>query len=293
MQLSPNQTPTNKDQDNKTFPEQTKFSTPVEQTWTQKVTINTLLGGIKKENKDNTTNNSGEVSYVQQKRFVSVKYKMYTLFIVTALIVLYGPVSDAAIASWDKWERANTIAQTTTMRLKSQEEYVIKTDTIKSIQEKQDIVVSCINDQDKCDQLPENINIDVAKAYIQIGSLNKEKMKVNESKILKNINEFITRDESYTDEIRYNWTVTNILIDEPKDIENKMIQVPITLTITFNNKENLIKFLHNIENRVFYDTKDGLNDSILYRIDELKYDIVNYKETQDVEVILSAYAYNE
>lgn len=293
MQLSQNQTPVNKDQETKSSPEQTKFSTPVEQTWTQKVTINTLLGWIKKENKDNSTTNSGEVSYVQQKRFVSVKYKMYTLFIVTALIVLYGPVSDAAIASWDKWERGNTISQTTTMRLKSQEEYIIKTDTIKSIQEKQDIIVSCINDQDKCDQLPENINIDVAKAYIQIGSLNKEKMKVNESKILKNINEFITRDESYTDEIRYNWTVTNILIDEPKDIENKMIQVPITLTITFNNKENLIKFLHNIENRVFYDTKDGLNDSILYRIDELKYDIVNYKETQDVEVILSAYAYNE
>lgn len=218
---------------------------------------------------------------------------MYTLFIVTALIVFYGPVSDAVIASWDKWERGNTIVQTTDMRLRSQQEYVIKTDIIKSINDKQDIIVNCVNEQDKCDQLPENINIDIAKAYVQIWSLSKEKMKVNESKLLKNINEFITRDESYTDEIRYNGIVTNIIIDEPKDLENKMVQVPITMTITFNNKENLIKFLHNIENRIFYNPQDGLKDSILYRIDELKYDIVNYKDSQDVEINLSAYAYNE
>ena len=49
----------------------------------------------------------------------------------------------------------------------------------------------------------------------------------------------------------------------------------------------------NIENNIFYTQNDGLNDSILYRIDELKYDIVNYRETQDVEISLSAYAYNE
>jgi hypothetical protein len=65
------------------------------------------------------------------------------------------------------------------------------------------------------------------------------------------------------------------------------------MTITFNSKEKLINFISNIENDIFYTQTNGLNDSILYRIDELTYDIVNYRETQDVEIILSAYAYNE
>jgi hypothetical protein len=69
--------------------------------------------------------------------------------------------------------------------------------------------------------------------------------------------------------------------------------VPVSMTVTFNSTEKLINFISNIENNIFYTQTDGLNDSILYRIDQLTYDIVNYKETQDVAITLSAYAYNE
>jgi hypothetical protein len=62
------------------------------------------------------------------------------------------------------------------------------------------------------------------------------------------------------------------------------------LTITFNSKQDLLTFLSNIENYVFAEW-DDLSSSVLFRIEELKYDIVNYKESQDVQVSLSAYAY--
>jgi hypothetical protein len=74
---------------------------------TNKVTINSLLSGQiptgtsnigKKSNVDNN------MSQVQEMRFVSVKYKIYTFVIVIFLIVLYAPVTNTLQASWDKRE---------------------------------------------------------------------------------------------------------------------------------------------------------------------------------------------
>jgi hypothetical protein len=118
-------------------------------------------------------------------------------------------------------------------------------------------------------------------------------MDINESKILKSINEFMTRENPLLLERKYNGNVTNITIGNAQPLENKIIKVPVSLTVTFNTKEKLINFISNIENNIYYTQTDGLNDSILYRIDQLTYDIVNYKETQDVSITLSAYAYNE
>ena len=119
-------------------------------------------------------------------------------------------------------------------------------------------------------------------------------MAINESKILKSINEFITKSSlSWPDERKYNGTVTDISIGDNEILDNNIVQVPINLTITFNTQDNLIDFLNNLENRIFYDQVDGLNNSVLYKIQEIKYDIVNYKDSQDVEVSMYAYAYNK
>ncbi len=265
---------------------------------TNKVTINSLLSGqiptgtnnIGK--KDNIDNN---LSQIQEMRFVSVKYKIYTFAIVCLLILLYGPVSDTLHASWNKREEGNTIDTTINTRIDSQEEYTTKTNLLKKIEENKELIITCINKQDQCTQLPEDIttNLETIRSYIQIGSLKKDKMDINESKILKTINEFMTREDPLAIERKYNGNVTNINIGENTILENNIVQVPLVMTVTFNSTEKLINFISNIENNIFYTQTDGLNDSVLYRIEQLSYDIVNYKETQDVAITLSAYAYNE
>lgn len=268
----------------------------VEQSNKGKVTINSLLSGVQTSSSSRTTlPTSGNLSEVQEKRFVTVKYKLYTLAIVCALILFYWPVSDALSVSWSKRQDGNKIDDTITTRIDSQEEYKSKIDLLKQIDQQKDIIITCVNENDKCDQLPDSIKsqLDNIKTYLQIGSLKKEKMDINESKILKNINEFMLQTDPLATQRRYNGTVTNIVIGKTAALENHIVQVPITLTVTFNTKENLINFLGNIENKIFYNQTDGLNDSILYRIDQIKYDIVNYKESQDVEVNISAYAYDE
>ena len=261
-----------------------------------KVTINSLLTWIHGDSDMPSRRNiEPSVSQVQERRFISVKYKIYTLAIITLLIVVYGPISSAIQTSLSKREQWNKIDQTINQRIDQQSDYKTKTELLKSIEANKENIVSCINENRKCEQLPEEINnnSDIIKAYIQIWNLKKEKMEVNESKILKTINEFMTKANILSIERKYNGTVTNIDIWDTKSLENNIIQVPVSMTVTFDTKENLINFISNIENNIFYSQTDWLNDSILYRIEELKYDIVNYKETQDVAVVLSAYAYNE
>ena len=268
----------------------------VEQT-TNKVTINSLLNGVQSPStaSSKTKNTDDNFSQVQERRFVSVKYKIYTLAIVSLLILIYSPVSKSLQNSWNKREQGNVIDTTINTRIDSQAEYTTKTNLLKKIEENKELIITCINEQNKCDQLPEDIitNIETIKSYIQIGNLKKDKMDINESKILKTINEFMTREDPLSLERKYNGNVTNITISEKIALENNIIQVPVSMTVTFNSTEKLINFISNIENNIFYTQTDGLNDSVLYQIEKLTYDIVNYKETQDVAITLSAYAYNE
>lgn len=202
---------------------------------------------------------------------------------------------DAVQWSLDKWNEWNDIQTTITTRQNSQKEYETINATINEINENTENLISCININDKCDLLSENLtkNLSTIKAYLQVNKLSKEKMIIDETKILKNINEFMTRDEIAPWQVRYNGDITNIIIGDQTDIENKMIKVPVTLTITFDTKEDLIKFLDTIENNIFYEKTSKLENSILFRIDELKYDITQYSTSQDVEIWLSAYAYSE
>lgn len=263
-----------------------------------KVTLWSLL----KWNSDSSTipvvSNSGNksLSNVQEQRFQTVKYKIYTLITISVLILLYGPVTDAFQNTWDKYQETKTLTQTINKRIDDQKDYQITTEFIKKIEDNKSNIIVCLNQETGCESLPEEIinNKESVKGYIQIGDLQKMKMNINESKILKSINEFMTRSSnSLPNERKYNGNVTDINIGDNESLNNNIIQVPIHLTITFNTQDNLIDFLNNLENRVFYDQVDGLNNSILYKIQEIKYDIVNYRDTQDVEVLLYAYAYNK
>lgn len=211
------------------------------------------------------------------------------------LIVGYGPVESAVSTSWDKREQGNIISDTTTRRTQSQWEYKTKTELLQNIETNKEKIITCINDQVQCTELPSNIteHLEDIKTYLQLGNLKKEKMNINEAKILKSINEFMLRANPLSNDRTNNGIVTNISIGELEWLENNIVKAPIDLTVTFNNKENLIKFISNIENNIFYNSTNGLNDSVLYRIEEMKYDIVNYQETQDVAITLSAYGYND
>ena len=268
------------------------------------ITAESLIqwSAIKKEPEDASSNpyiKNNQVAIAQEMRFLDVKYKVYTVIIGIILILMYVGifteqwiVSGALQETRTKRQSLDTIDTTISDTISRQEQYKQEQNLFKEITNNKSILITCINKQSSCDQLPNAIttNLDAVRAYLQLGNLQRSKMDVDESKILKNINEFITQKNILDTKRDYNGIVSSITIDNPENLENNIMKVPVELTITFNSKQDLLTFLSNIENYVFAEW-DDLSSSVLFRIEELKYDIVNYKESQDVQVSLSAYAY--
>ena len=271
---------------------------------TKTITAESLIqwSAIKKESEDASSNpyiKNNQVAIAQEMRFLDVKYKVYTVIIGIILILMYVGifteqwiVSGALQETRAKRQSLDTIDTTISDTISRQEQYKQEQNLFKEITNNKNILITCINKQSSCDQLPNTIttNLDAVRAYLQLGNLQRSKMDVDESKILKNINEFITQKNILDTKRDYNGIVSSITIDNPESLENNIMKVPVELTITFNSRQDLLTFLSNIENYVFAEW-DDLSSSVLFRIEELKYDIVNYKESQDVQVSLSAYAY--
>jgi len=64
--------------------------------------------------------------------------------------------------------------------------------------------------------------------------------------------------------------------------------VPIKVNITFGNKDSLLSFIDNVETNVL----DDANYRILYKLDEVSYDIVKYTAEQKVDILMNAYYLN-
>lgn len=232
----------------------------------------------------------------QEQRFTTVKYKAYTLVVLSIAIIAYGPLVQWLQNTLAKRDRGSELSQAIEQRIEDQKIYQATTDFIKKIEANKSNIISCFNIWEGCETIEEEINDhkDAVRWYLQIGELKKEKMDVDENKILRSINEFLLESSRSTLAQRdFNWVVYHIRIGTTQELENNIIRVPVDLMITFENQDNVIDFLKNLEERVFYTQEDGLNGSILYMIDQINYDIVNYTDAQDVSVSLSAYAYNE
>ncbi|MBP7884951.1 hypothetical protein KAZ93_02075 [Patescibacteria group bacterium] len=226
-------------------------------------------------------------------RFLGVRYKIYSLIVITILVLIYTPVSDTLRSTWANRQSLDQIDNQITMIIARQEKYKQEEKMLTMIETQRDILVNCINKESQCDQLDESItkNLPVIKTYIQLGNLTREKMDVDEAKILKIINEFLTQKDFLSTKRSYNGIVNDILIADSIPLENNIVKVPISLRMTFDSKEDLLIFLENVENRVFTDSANNTSVAVLFEIGEIGYDIVNYQDSQDVSIDLLAYAY--
>lgn len=228
-------------------------------------------------------------------RFLSVKYRVYSVIVISIILLGYNPMMSIIQNTQAKWNSLSTLDTTITTTIEKEKIYKKEQALFDEISKNKNTLITCINKQSNCDKLPETISSDMnaVRAYLQIGDLKKSKMDIDESKILKNINEFITQKDILSEKRNYNGIVSAINIWGSNILENNIVKVPVDLKITFDNKQNLLSFLTNIENYIFVDDQNKLDSSILFRIESLQYDIVNYRESQDVSISLSAYAYKE
>lgn len=126
-------------------------------------------------------------------------------------------------------------------------------------------------------------------SYSQLHSLYAKNMIIDEKKILRNLNEYLIQDQFEMGLASRNGSIRSVHIGNPLEEDEKgaFFSVPISFTIVFNNQENLVSFVHNVEKKLIEDEQDR----ILYKIQTITYDIVEGAKEQTSTLELIAYYY--
>ena len=153
-------------------------------------------------------------------------------------------------------------------------------DTIKNIESQ---IVNCVNMLEWCQELPDIVknNFSVVRSYLLLTEMSNNKMSLDEKKILANIDWFLLkRDSLSSDSAISNWVLNKIIIWEKEEFNDNLYFVPIELSIKFSDKDGLMSFIDNVEKKI--PVQEELR--ILYKIDKINYDIVNYDEPQESHI---------
>lgn len=124
-------------------------------------------------------------------------------------------------------------------------------------------------------------NFALARSFLLLSDLHDEKMKVNEKTLLKNINEYLLKG--------YTSNVEHISFGDPELIEGNLYSVPVQMRVQFDDKDTLFGFIDRVDKEI--PSNNTLR--VLYKLDEVSYDIMHYRESQSVDLALHAFYYQQ
>lgn len=262
----------------------------------------------KKERYDKANEDAAQ-TLMRKNQVITVRYKVY-LFFLGIFLFVFWPVLTTAVEE-TRWVWAFSFSLTSPLDIftergewgllfeldeidisvKEVEEEIesVKVEkkvvTLLSEQEKQNTLINCLNNQ-ICEVIDERLmnNIKFLRIFMMMNYLWWEKMSFDQKIILRSINEFLNKEPWW----RSNWTLQWISFWEPKLIneEYKIKALDVTMNMEFDHKRNLISFLENTEDKVF------VTLPVLYVIDTINYDIVNYTESQAVNIWMKIYYFD-
>ncbi len=226
-------------------------------------------------------------------RVSSIKYRLYVL-VFLALIIVW--VIDYILPNREKtiWLRSTieNKQQQITNFITKQNQYEKDKDLIWLIEIHENKIISCVNYKIWCTEIPQEIrdNFWFARSYLQLNNLHDPKMEINEKIILANINEYLLKKTSQNNE---NSTkigkIINISIGKPNVVVSQLYSIPIRIEASFINKDYLLAFIENVDKNVL----ESKSYRILYKIDEINYNIMEYDQEQIVDIKISAFYYQE
>ena len=163
---------------------------------------------------------------------------------------------------------------------------------------------TCLNERkkDACLKMPESwmiwdeenkqYDFSIPLSYLQLHSLYNKKMPVDEKKVLKNLNEYLIKQDIEGKSKAKVWDILKISIWDPEAVkkwDEHFFEVPIDVTIEFTTIWDLTGFLYNVEKKLI----DEWEDRILYKIQSISYDVVSRDEPQTTDISMLAYYYHD
>jgi len=121
-------------------------------------------------------------------------------------------------------------------------------------------LISCINQEIACDQFEPILleSLSTLRSYVQLNSLETDKMEIDEKKILKSINEFLLQKDPFSRTLAYNGELLSVTIGDSIQEEGLLYSLPVDLRVRFDTKEKVLSYLQHIEDHVFYHETFGL-----------------------------------
>lgn len=169
-------------------------------------------------------------------------------------------------------------------------------------------LIACINKDESCEDLIKRTipsddqgnpvlkwSIDdlrkQAQYYLQIGDLTDPKLLIDEKSLLTNIDLFLLRyGPNNTFKRNDIGEINAITISDPTHEQDDIYSATVELVINFPSDTSLINFLKNTENRII-ENKEIWLPPILYKVEQVEYDIANYDSSQETIIKLIAYYY--
>ena len=246
------------------------------------------------------SNNQQEIP-ISRIRVVTAKYKVYiillAIFICLFLMEFIPNMKNSYNSKISSYQTSKSQLTTVQNEIKEAE---LDMELLRTILSNENSLKNCLNNGDKnCSSLPESRKTDndwydtiIPLSYLQLHSLFNEKMPVDEKKVLKNLNEYlIKQDIAGTSRTRV-WDILKISIWDPEAVtkwDEHFFEVPVDVSIRFTTIWDLTWFLYNVEKKLI----DNSNDRILYKIQSVSYDIVSNDEPQTTDVSMFAYYYHD
>ncbi len=232
-----------------------------------------------------------DLDIINRSRVASLKYKLYLFLVIIAIYIMFANFVSPALDKLNEKRSALASLQTDVTKFDSKKKLLEEDKSlIDNIKLNSGNVIACLNENKDCSQIGTGLrkNFSIVRSYLQIWDLSSKKMVVNEKLILANIDEYLIRNMQAGDITKNsNGSIDKISIWEPVKFEWKLYYVPVRLNISFENKDYLLDFISNVERKVLVD-KDY---RILYKIDQVSYNIVQYQDKQNVDIVLVAYYY--
>ena len=226
-------------------------------------------------------------------RVVWVRYKFYTVIF---LLLIFVIGNNYLLPSYENYQNKKIELSNVELQLKSFENKKMKYQAniwlVDRIQQLESQVIDCVNTLQWCRELPELIrnNFSVVRSYLLLSEIDNEKMLLDEKKILANIDSFLLKIDPLNPYVAAtNWILNKISIWEKQRFNENLYFVPIELSIVFNDKTWLLSFIDNVEKKIPSDPDLRL----LYKIDKITYDIVNYDQAQDSSIFMYLYFYEK
>lgn len=232
-------------------------------------------------------------------RVVTAKYKVYIvllLIFICILLITYIPKeNDAMKSNKASFDQVNSRVDSLNRDIRIANEdmdYLCNKDN--GIVNKDEALKNCLNTK-KCSDLPDtwkiwtwSYDLSVPVSYLQTNSLYNKKMPVDEKRVLKNLNEYLIKQNILWNDKKKVWDILRIEIWDPKPVEgNHFFTVSVDVEIKFDTVGDLTGFLYNVEKKMI----DNREDRILYKIQSVSYDVVSNDEPQVTDISMLAYYY--